>query len=106
MRAVDSTPSKRRAAHIAVLLLLASVSIALVLVGTEPMHSHEDGHLGLYNTECPLAELAAVHLNGWASAPVTLASPAPIALPVVVTAFGWVPRSFLSLADSRAPPLA
>jgi hypothetical protein len=106
MSAIKSTPSRRPATRVPVLLLLALLSIALVLVGTEPMHSHEDGQLGLYNAECPLAELAAVHINGWASTPVTLASPAPIALPVVATAFGWVPRPFLSLADSRAPPLA
>jgi hypothetical protein len=106
MTAIESKPSRRPAARVSVLLLLALVSLALVLVGTEPMHSHEDGQLGLYNAECPLAELAALHINGWASSPVTIASPAPVVLPLVATAFGWIPRPFLSLADSRAPPLA
>jgi len=106
MGVIDSKASKRPAIRIPVLFLLVLVSLALVLEGTQPMHSHEDGQLGLYNSECPLAELAAVHINGWTSTPVTIASPAPIVLPVAATAFGWVPRPFLSLADSRAPPLA
>jgi hypothetical protein len=108
MGAIDSKASKRPAIRIPVLFLLVLVSLALALVleGTQPMHSHEDGQLGLYNSECPLAELAAVHINGWTSTPVTIACPAPIVLPVGVTAFGWVPRPFLSLAGSRAPPLA
>jgi hypothetical protein len=89
-----------------VLLLLALVSLALVLEASQPTHSHEDERPGLYNAECPLAEVSAVHLNGWVPAPATIASPALIVLPVVVIAVGWIPPSSLSLADSRAPPLA
>jgi hypothetical protein len=106
MNAIDSALLKRPATRLAVLLLLALVSFALVLEGSQPTHSHQGGRPGLYNAECPLAELSAVHINGWAPARVTISSPAPVALTVVVVTFRWVPTPFLSLADSRAPPLA
>lgn len=106
MTVIDSASSKRPATRVSLLLLLALVSLALVLEGSQPMHSHRGGGPGLYNAECPLAELSAVHISAWAPAPITIAFPTPVVLPVVVAAFGWVPRPFLSLADSRAPPLA
>jgi hypothetical protein len=106
MNAIDSALLKRPATRLAVLLLLALVSFALVLEGSQPTHSHQGGRPGLYNAECPLAELSAVHINGWAPARVTISSPAPVALTVVVATFRWVLTPFLSLADSRAPPLA
>ena len=52
---------------------------------------HENGRLGLYNAECPLAELAAVHADGWAPESLAIASPEPIDLPIAVTSSGWVP---------------
>src|SRR6266849_6470724 len=56
--------SKRSASRAVVLLLLALVSLALGVEGSQPVHFHEDGGLGLYNAECPLAVLAAVHTAG------------------------------------------
>jgi hypothetical protein len=105
MTAIQSV-SKHPATRVAVLLLLALVSLAMILEGSQPTHSHEEGRPGLYNAECPLAELSAVHVNGWVPAPVSIASPTSVVLPVVVTAVGWIPSPSLSLADSRAPPLA
>jgi hypothetical protein len=106
MTAIHSALSKRPVTRASVLLLLALVSLALVLEGSQPAHSHEDGRPGLYNAECPLAELSAIHVNGWVPAPVTIAFPTSVVLPIVVTAVGWIPSPSLSLADSRAPPLA
>ena len=96
-------PGIHRAATV---LLLAVLAFAFAVEGSQPTHSHEDGRLGLYNAECPLAELAAVHPAGWAPAPVTIATPAQAVLAVAVSSSGWAPSPSLSLTDSRAPPLA
>ena len=96
-------PASHRVAIIGLLVLLA---LALGVEGSQPAHSHEDGRLGLYNAECPLAELTAVHADGWAPAPVAIASPAQSVLAVVRTSSGWVPSPSRSLSDSRAPPIA
>jgi hypothetical protein len=99
--------SLRRLSHrAAIVLLLGLLVVAFAVEGSQPSHSHEDGRLGLYNAECPLAELSAVHTTGWAPEPLTIASPELVALPIAVTSSGWVPSPFLSLTDSRAPPLA
>jgi hypothetical protein len=90
----------------AIVLLLALLAFAFAVEGSQPAHVHEDGRLGLYNAECPLAELTAVHTGGWAPAPLTIASPTPAILEIAVTSSGWVPSPSLSLTDSRAPPLA
>ncbi len=90
----------------ALVLLLAVLAFALAAEGSQPTHSHEDGRLGLYNAECPLAELAAVHPAGWAPAPITIASPPQTVLAVVLSSSGWAAIPSLSLTDSRAPPLA
>ena len=98
---------KRPAKHrVALLLLLAVLTFAFTVEGSQPTHSHEDGRLGLYNAECPLAELAVVHPAGWAPEPFTIASPAQAVLAVAVSSSGWAPSPSLSLSDSRAPPLA
>jgi hypothetical protein len=100
---MKSLPPKSHRA--AIVLLLGLLAVAFAAEGSQPSHSHEDGRLGLYNAECPLAELSAVHTAGWAPEPLTIASPEPVALPIAVTSSGWVPSPFLSLTDSRAPPL-
>jgi len=96
-------PGSRRAA---IVLLLALLVVAFAVEGSQPTHSHEDGRLGLYNAECPLAELSAIHTAGWAPEPITIASPEPVVLPIAVTSSGQVPSPVPSLTDSRAPPLA
>jgi hypothetical protein len=90
----------------ATVLLLALLAVAFAVEGSQPTHSHGDGRLALYNAECPLAELSAVHTAGWAPEPTTIASPEPVALPIAVASSGWVPSPVPSLTDSRAPPLA
>jgi len=95
-------PRRHRAA---IVLVVALLSLAFALEGSQPVHSHENGRLGIYNAECPLAELAAVHAEGWTPTPVTSEAPASIVLGVAVMSSGWVPRPFASLTASRAPPL-
>jgi len=92
--------------RVALVLLLALLAVAFAVEGSQPTHSHEDGRLGLYNAQCPLAELSAVQTAGWVPEPLTIASPEPVALPIAVTSSGWVPSPVPSLTDSRAPPLA
>ncbi|HEV2055027.1 MAG TPA: hypothetical protein VGV06_07630 [Methylomirabilota bacterium] len=94
-----------RSYRAAIVLLLALLALTFAVEGSQPSHSHEDGRLGLYNAECPLAELSAVHTAGWAPEPLAIASPELVALPIAVTSSGWVPSPFLSFTDSRAPPL-
>ena len=97
------SPGSHRAGVIG---LMAVLAFAFAVEGSQPTHSHEDGRLGLYNAECPLAELAAVHPAGWAPEPFTVALPAQTVLAVAVSSSGWAPSPSLSLTDSRAPPLA
>ncbi len=88
-----------------ILLVLALVSFGLLLTGQELLHAHRSGELGLYNTECPLAEIAARHADAsLPSAPAVLATGwtaqvAPALAP------GHVFTLFVRSADSRAPPL-
>ena len=91
--------------RVAIIGLLVLLAFAFAVEGIQPVHSHEDGRLGVYNAECPLAELTAVHAPAWVPEPLSIASPELVALQVVVTSSGWVPSPFPSLTDSRAPPL-
>jgi hypothetical protein len=88
-----------------IVLLLVLLAFVFAVEGSQPAHSHEDGRLGVYNAECPLAELTAVHAPGWVPEPLAIESPGLVALRVVVTSSGWVPSPFPSITDSRAPPL-
>jgi hypothetical protein len=105
MRMMTKRLSRLSASGVAVLLLVALLALALGIEGSQPFHSHEDGHSGIYNSECPLASLAAIHTEG----------PVP-----GVDAAGWVPLLPLEIepatsrgidlqlvrsAQSRAPPL-
>ncbi len=89
-----------------VLLVLALVFFGLLLTSPELLHAHRSGDVGLYNTECPLAEIAARHGDAsLPSAPPTVATPWTVERAPAV-APSDVPASFVSSADSRAPPLA
>jgi hypothetical protein len=96
---------KSHRAAIVVLLALLSV-VAFALEGSLPGHTHENGRLGLYNAECPLSQLATIHIDGWAPESPALVSPKHIDAPAAVTSSGWAPSPSASLTDSRAPPLA
>jgi hypothetical protein len=88
-----------------ILLLVALLSCAMALAGMQPAHSHENGRLGLYNAECPLAQLGAVHADGWAPPSSAVLLPSLGSLHIAVAALGWALSPPASLADSRAPPL-
>jgi hypothetical protein len=90
----------------AIVLVLALLSFAIAAEGSQPVHTHEDGRPGIYNAECPLAQLAAVHADGWVPQRLAIGSPAQVALSVAVTSGGWAPSLSASFTDSRAPPLA
>jgi len=89
-----------------ILLVLALVCFGLLLTGPELLHAHRSGELGLYNTECPLAEIAARHSDAsLPSAPLVVATwwtieMAPALPPAQASTL------FARSADSRAPPLA
>jgi hypothetical protein len=88
-----------------VLLLLALVSLALGAEGSQPLHSHEDGALGLYNAECPLAILAAVHTAGALPAAPASAWIVLIGLGTTLAASPSITTALPSSASPRAPPL-
>ena len=86
------------------LLLLALVALTFAAEGSQPFHRHESSSAGLYNTDCPLAELAAFN----PASPVPPPSPSP-GLALVTGAPPATPtdRPRLSPAPSsgsRAPP--
>jgi hypothetical protein len=90
----------------ALAVLLALLAVGFAADGIQPWHSHEDGRLGLYNAECPLAELAAVHSEGWVPGSLKVASPTRVVVLVAIPSSGRAPSPSPSLTDSRAPPLA
>lgn len=92
--------------HRAATVLLALLSFAVTLECSQLGHTHEEGRLGLYNAQCPLSQLAAVHTDGWAPEPLAIASPEQVAAPMATAVSGWVSSQFSSLTDSRAPPSA
>ena len=100
------SPAMKQSHRAAIVLLVALLSFAFALEGSLPGHTHENGRLGLYNAECPLSQLAAVHTDGWAPESSAVATPAQIDVPTAVTPSGWAPSPSASLTDSRAPPLA
>ena len=89
-----------------VVLLMLLLTLVFALEGVQPIHTHENGRLGLYNAECPLSQLAAVHTDGWAPQSLATASPAQVTLPAAATSHVWAPSPAASFTDSRAPPLA
>lgn len=90
----------------AIVLLLALLNLAFAFEGSQPGHLHEDGRLGLYNAQCPLSQLAAVHTDCWAPDQLAIASPRQVVRPMAVKSSGWVSSPSPSLTDSRAPPFA
>src|SRR5262245_33568428 len=88
------------------LLLMALMSLAFALEGSQPGHTHEDGRLGLYNAECPLAKVAAFHADGWAPPSSLLGPSGEPAASLAVAPDVPAPRPWSGITDSRAPPLA
>jgi hypothetical protein len=90
----------------AICVLLALVALAFVATSFTPTHTHASSTAGLYNAECPLAELAARHDPG--SLP-----PAPPSCwsdftpaGALLFAAGGISAPVVLAAESRAPPLA
>ena len=100
------SPAMKQSHRAAIVLLVAFLSFAFALEGSLPGHTHENGRLGVYNAECPLSQLAAVHADGWAPESPAVVTPKQIDVPTAVTSSGWAPSPSASLTDSRAPPLA
>ena len=90
----------------ALLLLMAVLALAFAVEGSQPAHTHENGRLGLYNAECPLAKIAAFRADGWAPPAPVVGSPLEPAAAVAVTPHVWAPSPSAGVADCRAPPLA
>jgi hypothetical protein len=96
----------RRSATEAICVLLAVATLVLGIANLAPSHSHVSSTAGLYNAECPLAELGAhQRLVSLPSAPHSIwigLAPAGT-LFVVGDSFS---ASVLFTAPFRAPPLA
>jgi hypothetical protein len=95
---------RRPITALTVTMLVALALVGLLVANAQPIHSHAGAQTGLYDAQCPLAALAAVHVAG------PLASPAPS---------GWIALAALVLlapgdhaaqdslgrpAQPRAPP--
>ena len=91
---------------VALVLLMAVLVLAFAFEGSQPAHTHEDGRPGLYNAECPLAKIAAMHADGWSPPTPALGPPVDPARIIVVTPHVWAPSPSTRFTDSRAPPLA
>jgi len=87
-------------------LLLSLLALAMVVTSPAPFHVHLSSNPGLYDAECPLAELAGGH--GEASLP--SAPPAVWAGRVegfvLFTAPGLARALAVVVTESRAPPFA
>ena len=87
-------------------LLLVLAGLGVLLASFQPLHVHGAGRAGLYNEECPLAELAGRH--GQLSLP--SAPPAVwiglITHRISITEIPGCPAARTSRSESRAPPLA
>jgi hypothetical protein len=84
--------------------VLALIAFGLLLTSAELLHVHRSGELGLYNTECPLAEVAARHSEAsLPSTPLLVATWLTVDRAPVVTSLS-VSTLFARSADSRAPP--
>ena len=91
---------------IVLVLLMAVMALAFALEGSQRAHTHEDGRLGLYNAECPLAKIAAFHADGWAPPSPTLGPSGEPPASIAVASDVGAPSPSSGITDSRAPPLA
>jgi len=105
MNAIRLRTASSRPAWLVLALLLPLLSLAFVVEGSQPSHSHDDGQLGFYNAECPLAEVSAIHAVGQLPDPHGIASFAVLVGLIVSIALGWVPSPSFRIAEPRAPPL-
>lgn len=89
-----------------VLALLVVVVFAPLFTSPELLHAHRAGTVGLYNAECPLAEIAARY--GVASLPSAPPIVAPwwTVGPAPAAAVAQILAPFARCTNSRAPPLA
>ena len=89
-----------------ILPIFALILFALLLTSPELLHAHGANGLGLYNPDCPFADVAARH--GEASLPsvATIVTTWSVVGRAEAPAIGHVPSSFACYSDPRAPPLA
>ena len=99
-------PAMKQRHRAAIVLLVALLSFAFALEGSLPGHTHENGRLGLYNAECPLAVLAAVHTAGALPTAPASAGIVLIGLGTIFAASRDIANPLPSSASPRAPPLA
>ena len=100
----DSLAARRRRRTIGVSVLLIAFALALPLEGSQLTHTHEADTAGIYNSDCPLAFLAAFHGAG-------LLPETPASGGIFISAVGvFIAQEQFSTGlgprtDSRAPPL-
>ena len=88
------------------LRVVVLILFGLLLTRSQLLHAHRSGEPGLYNTECPLAEIAARQVDAsLPSVPSVVATGWTLEGAPAVAASPIYPL-FARSADSRAPPLA
>jgi hypothetical protein len=106
MNPMNIRSASSRATWLVLALLVPLLSLAFVVEGSQPAHSHDDGQPGLYNAECPLAEVSAIHAVGQLPNLHGIASFTVLVGLIVSMPFGWVPSPSFRVTEPRAPPLA
>jgi hypothetical protein len=89
-----------------VLPVPALVFFALLLMSPELLHAHRSGAVGLYNAECPLAEIAARHSDASLPSELPIVPIGPSVETVPTVGPDNAASSSVRFADPRAPPLA
>lgn len=97
--------TRRPVTAISLVVLVGLASLGLLLPDVQPIHNHQAGQTGLYDAQCPLAALAAVHVTGPLPIPTTSGWVELATLGVVVAGGRATPDCLLRPAQPRAPPL-
>jgi hypothetical protein len=106
MNAMHIRNASSGATWLVLALLLPLLSLAFVFEGGQPSHSHDDGQPGLYNAECPLAEVSAIHAVAQLPDSHGIASYSVLVGLIVSMSLGWIPSPSFRVTEPRAPPLA
>src|ERR1700693_2600533 len=85
--------------------LLALILLALLLTSPELLHAHGANGLGLYNPDCPFADVAARHAEASLPSVATIVATWSTVGLAEAPANGHIPSSRACYTDPRAPPL-
>jgi hypothetical protein len=89
-----------------VLPIFALLLFALLLISPELLHAHGANGLGLYNPDCPFADVAARHAEASLTSIATIVATWWTVGLATIPTVDHVPSALTRYTDPRAPPLA